>query len=255
MKLIFSLVLSFVSVIAQAQIDLDHAYLGKKGNRFFYDSSVPNLVWAIPISLEASPNGVFVDLGARYKMGYTVSIPLEHKLELDVNMDIPEIEFRSFRATDFEFIPDIIDISDDLKPEITPMGDLGMFGETIPWSLSVIKGQKTNKNGTGALLIDENFAKTTLFNLFAGKHRFSLGRIHYFFSAVRGGQPYMAETSIGIFSEKYKHLNYSSEFSSPRVLRSLGNPEESEEFSPSIIFDSQKTCWGKPQNNVICLKD
>ncbi len=69
---------------------------------------------------------------------------------------------------------------------------------------------------------------------------------------------YMAETSIGIFSEKYKHQNYSSEYSSPRVLRSLGNPEnatDSEELSPSIIFDSQKTCWGKPQNNVICLKD
>lgn len=272
MKVLLFLTL-LVSSLVRAQVNLDRAYLGKTGNTLFYDLNDPNTIWAIPPHLEATSLDDVVKVGSEYRVRYSVSLPQQTVLDLIPPENSP-LTFRAFRATQFS-LEQLTDVDPRLKPHIIPLGDMGMFGEKIPYTITLQAKHYPH------------LAKKTAYHLLNGKHMLLLGRVIYYFSAARSGQLFQAQSVVGILAPKIKvttplqkakltthALNHkanpeideawhqleemlevlkSGSPSTPNPLHvvsnSLGN------YAPQILFQSQTACWDKGMENVICLKD
>lgn len=265
------LFLTLLSSLVHAQVNLDRAYLGKTGNTLFYDLNDPNTVWAIPPNLEATSLDDVVKVGTEYRVRYNVSLPKQTLLDLVPPENSPLV-FRAFRATEFS-LEQLTDVDPRLKPNIIPLGDMGMFGENIPYSISLQAKHYPN------------LAKKTAYQLFDGKHMLLLGRVIYYFSAVRSGQLFQAQSVVGILAPKAKvatplqkpklKTNALNHKSDPKIDEIWHNLEEmfeaqrggppytpspllitpTESYNPQILFQSQTACWDKGIENVICLKD
>lgn len=274
MKTILLLTLLSWSVLSQAQVNLDRAYLGKTGNTLFYDLNDANSIWAIPKYLEATPLNEVVKVGSEYRVRYNVSLPETTLLDLAPIAESPLV-FRAFRATEFT-LEQLTDVDPRLKPNIIPLGDMGMFGEQIPYSISLQAKHYPN------------LAKHTTEHLFDGKRMMLLGRIFYSFSAARSGQLFQAQSVVAILAPKKAIVTPPQKPKSrvpafggsiddeiaetlSKVAESLkafkqssNNPEElspmliptpTGSYIPQILFHSQSECWDKGIENVICLKD
>jgi len=240
-------VLFALSSVSKAQVNLDKAYLGKTGNTLFYDLNDQNSIWVIPKYLEATAANEVILNGTEYRVRYHVGLPASSIADLQPQAGSPLI-FRAFRATEVT-LEQLIDIDPKLKPQILALGDIGMFGENIPYSVS-IESKKF-----------PNAAKRTVKRLFDGKQRLVLGRIHYHFSAFRSGQLFQAQSTVAVLTPKSikelktKPKNALSEiFSAPANVEIPLLPID-QVYTPQILFNSQSGCWGKGLEDTICLKD
>jgi hypothetical protein len=257
MKLIL-MSLFVLNSLGMAQVNLDKAYLGKTGNTLFYDLNDQNTIWVIPKYLEAKNANEIFQVGTEYRVRYNVSLPEQALFDLAPQSGSP-LTFRAFRATE-TILDQTSDIDPILKPKIQPLGDIGMFGESIPYS--IVLQAKNHPNS----------AKRTARHLFDGKRSYLLGRITYYFSAIRSGQPYQAQSTVAILairkqapapSKKQKLVNsfFASTSSSIETSHSTANlvdpndPMLNQSYNPLILLNSQTDCWNKSLENVICLKD
>lgn len=224
--------LALFYVTANAQVNLDKSYNGKTGNTLFYDLNDTNVVWAIPKYLEATSADDILTVGSEYRVRYNVGLPAKTVADL-----IPEtgssLIFRAFRATEVT-LEQLTDIDPKFKPVVIALGDIGMFGETIPYSLTL----SARHYPIGA--------RRTANHLFDGDHAYMLGRVLYHFSAFRSGQLFQAQSAVAILTPKKKSTSVFS-------LMSDGILEDT--YSPQIRYNSQTSCWDKIEENVICLKD
>lgn len=252
----YNLILIFIlfSIKALSQVNLDRPYLGKTGNTLFFDTSESQLVWVIPKYLVATSVDDKVRVGDEYRVRFNVSLPDFAKMDLIPEAGNPTT-FRAFRATQV-YLEDFTDVDPKLNPKLTALGDSAMFGETIPYSLSL----QANKY--------PRTARHTIRHLFDGKNLRVLGRVKYFFSALRGGQPFEAQSVVSIIvprksmKEKVKSnlglsnslnlLNQISVFKdSTRELQF----EEDSLYNPKILLHSQTGCWDQDNENTICLRN
>lgn len=240
-------VLFIFSSISKAQVNLDKAYLGKTGNTLFYDLNDPNSIWVIPKYLEATSANEVILNGTEYRVRYHVSLPATSIIDLQPQAGSPLV-FRAFRATEVA-LEQLIDIDPKLKPQIVALGDIGMFGENIPYSIS-IESKKF-----------PNAAKRVVKRLFDGKQRLVLGRIHYHFSAFRSGQLFQAQSTVAVLTPKsIKEVKTRLKNAFSETLLSSTNVElpllpMDQTYTPQILFNSQSGCWGKGLEDTICLKD
>jgi hypothetical protein len=235
MKYLF-IILTVFCTTANAQVNLDKSYNSKTGNTLYFDVTDQNVVWAIPRFLEAKSSNEILTVGKEIRVRYTVSLPEKTIVDL-----VPEagstLNFRAFRATESK-LEQTIDIDPKFKPTIVPLGDINMFGESIPYSLNL--DAKHYPNG----------ARYVAKHLFDGKIGYVLGRIAYYFSASRSGQLYQAQSTVAILVPKKKQIK-TNMFAVDFKIDAL----EDAAFSPEIQYNSQTACWGKALENVICLKD
>lgn len=233
--------LTLFYITANAQVNLDKSFNGKSGNTLFYDLNDANVVWAIPKYLEATSANDILEIGSEYRVRYTVGLPLKTLGDL-----IPEpgstLTFRAFRATQAA-LEQMSDIDPKLKPVITALGDIGMFGESIPYNVSISK------------LHYPNTARHAAYHYFDGKHAYIVGRILYHFSAARSGQLFQAQSTIAILTAKKKSLPMM--FSENLGGNGVGTMDTvlDETYTPQILYNSLSGCWGKSIENAICLKD
>lgn len=226
--------LTLFYVTANAQVNLDKSYNGRTGNTLFYDLNDSNIVWAIPKYLEATSANDILIVGLEYRVRYNVGLPAKTIADLVPEAGSP-LSFRAFRATEVT-LEQLTDIDPKFKPTIIPLGDIGMFGESIPYSLTL--SAKHYPIG----------AKRTANHLFNGDHAYMLGRVLYHFSASRSGQLFQAQSAVAILTPKKKVAHTFTLMEDNLTL-------SDDTYTPQIKYNSQTSCWDKVEENVICLKD
>lgn len=220
-----------------------------------------------------------IKVGSAWHVRYTVGLPQKTLTDLVVPENSPLV-FRAFRATEVK-LEQMTDIDPKLKPQIIPLGDIGMFGEKIPYSLSLQAKHYPNT------------AQYTARHLFNGQRSYLLGRIFYYFSAVRSGQLFQAQSVVAILAprtqvpkptapKKKKSTTLArgadltvplTEYEQSEAMTLMMSSVESinkalmqyqsentdssslEKYNPRILFHSQSQCWDQGLENVICLKD
>jgi len=272
MKILMLIVL-LTGHLGIAQVNLDRAYLGKTGNTLFYDINDQNLIWVIPKYLDATSANDILQIGSEYRVRYNVSLPEQTLVDLAPQAGSP-LRFRAFRATQVT-LEQLTDVDPRLKPNIIPLGDIGMFGETISYNISIQSRYYPNT------------AKNLTKHLFDGKRSFLLGRVFYYFSAIRSGQLFQAQSVVAILTPKKTPISKvkikvaaledssfdqnkfkSSHFKIEFLLEPQGHPHpplkyvthselqfDTQAYNPQILFNSQSGCWNKGTENVICLND
>ncbi len=248
-------VISLTSLCSFSQVNLDRPYLGKTGNTLFFDTHEPKLIWSIPKFLEATNANDIVRVGDEYRVRFNVSFPEKSKVDLAPQEEGSPLVFRAFRATQVS-LETFADIDPKLNPTISALGDYGMFGESIPYMMSL----QTKKYPISA--------RHTAKHLFDGKNMLVLGRVNYYFSALRGGQPFEAQSTVAIIipkrvdkksrrlSGEVNNINEVLNLQSANERTDIPSPKiESVNYNPLIQYHSQTGCWGQVNEGIICLKD
>ncbi len=236
-----------LSTAGFTQVNLDQPIAIGNADKVFQSSADPASAYIIPNRLMVVTKPYMREVDGEYRIHFDVGLKPGHFEEVQDSMRaIPayaQVNLRVMRAYDVTIDPKgSMDAPQKFKPVLKALGDMGSIGSATPFLFSIRKIGRTYGRESLALIK----------SLFTSKYASHLSNIMYEFNAVRGGVPYAAKTSAGIFVAGQQ---------SPEIIK-VASAEISgfmkaaytTDSDLKIIFDAEAKCWEDVNPGEICLK-
>jgi hypothetical protein len=258
-KKYFSFLIIFLSFArVQAQVNLDQPVSVGVSDTVFRSSADGQAAYLIPTTLMVLDNPRISEIGGEYRAHFEVGM---NKAEFDAITEVVKatlgsakqpLELRMMKGWDARIDEKgSTDTPPKFKSRLEPLGDAGSLGSPLTYMFAVKKiGPKQGKE-----------SQSLLSDLFSSSKSRHIGSINYEFNAIRGGIPYQAKTSVGIFARDLGVLEFPGAIKITKdsmSIMSISKPESieaTEAITPVILLDAEKPCWNNIEIGQICLKN